>query len=318
MQAPREILESALERRRLDPRSRRDAYRLLNGRGDGAPPGLTLDRYGDWLVLSSRTALPELRAWGEAGLAATGGAGVVLKLRERRAGSGSSEVLLGPSLNGPVRVREEDAVFLCDLDGSLGTGLFLDQAETRRFIRPGCADREVLNLFAHTCSFSVHAALAGARRVTSVDISKRALARGRENMSESGLDPNQHRWFADDVPEHLARAARRGLSYDLVVLDPPTFGRGRKGKVLALGRDLEALVGLSARLVAPGGRLLVAFHGAGLEEERALEAASAGADGRVVTLAHRFGLPDWDHPSVSEPDEEDRGDYLSTLVLNVG
>lgn len=312
------MLERALERRRRDPRSARDAYRVLNGRGDGAPAGLTLDKYADWLVLSSRSAEPELGAWALAARDRLQSAGVVLKRLDRRGGAGTSEVLLGSSPPRPVSVREEDAVLLCDLDGALGTGLFLDQAETRRFIRDGLEGREVLNLFAYTGAFSVHAALGGARRVTSVDASKRALARGRENMAASGLDPDRHRWFSDDVSTHLARAVRRGSMYDLVILDPPSFGRGPRGKVLSLEKDLETLVASAAKLVAPGGRLVVALHGATIDEARALRAAEAACPSRTLALSHRFGLPAWDHPVVGAPDPRDRGDYLRTLVLDVG
>src|SRR2546429_52057 len=81
------------------------------------------------------------------------------------------------------------------------TGLFLDQRDTRLHVRACSKGVEVLNLFAYTCAFSVHAALGGARRVTSVDSSRAALSRGRENMSASGLDPDAHRWFDDDAIE---------------------------------------------------------------------------------------------------------------------
>lgn len=318
MSDPRGLVERALERRRGDPRSARDAYRVVNGLGDDAPPGLTIDKYSDWLVLSARAPEPELRDWAEAAQGCLGSVGVVVKHLERRAGAGTSATLLGTSPSAPVRVREDDATFLCDLDGALGTGLFLDQAETRRFIRDGLRGREVLNLFAYTGAFSVHAALGGARRVTSVDVSRRALARGRENMQASGLDPDRHRWFPDDVATHLARAVRRGSMYDLVILDPPSFGRGTGGKVLSLAKDLDHLVSLAASVVAPGGRLVVALHGAAIDEGRAIRAAEAAQPTRGVRLAHRFGLPAWDHPAVSAPDAEDRGDYLRTLVLDVG
>jgi 23S rRNA (cytosine1962-C5)-methyltransferase len=270
------------------------------------------------LVLTTRRPDPELADWAETARGLIGSTGVVQKVKARTAGQGSSQVQLGQTRPGLVQVREEDAVFLCDLDGSLGTGLFLDQAETRRLIRGYSSGAEVLNLFAYTGAFSVHAALAGAKRVTSVDVSKRALARGRENMVASGLDPDRHRWFTDDVPEHLARAVRRGLAYDLVILDPPTFGRGKGSKVLALERDLDSLVSRAVRLVAPGGLLVAAFHGAAFTADRALEAIAEGAEGRTLHRRHQLGLPEWDHPAVSEPDEDDRGDYLRTLVLTIG
>src|SRR5262249_41175671 len=150
-----------------------------------------------------------IRAWAEAAHEELGADGVVVKILRRTVAESTSEVIRGAPPKAPIAVREDDAVFLCDLDDGISTGLFLDHHDTRPLVGAYAPGVEVLNLFAYTCAFSVHAALAGARRVTSVDVSKRALGRGRANMTASGVDADRHRWFGDDVMEFLARSERR-------------------------------------------------------------------------------------------------------------
>ncbi|MEL6185902.1 MAG: class I SAM-dependent methyltransferase, partial [Myxococcota bacterium] len=199
-------------------------------------------------------------------------------------------------------------------DDGVQTGLFLDHRETRWRARDFSAGHEVLNLFAYTCAFSVHAALAGAERVTSVDVSQRSLSWGRRNMALSGLDPNRHRWFADDVLAHLRRP--RG-TYGLVILDPPVFGHGRRP--FSLERDLVRLLRGAFSQLAPGGVLIFSTHHTGLTDpvlEAACREAALGCQ-RTLDLIERRGLPEWDHPISGDPTPGDRGNYLRTLCLRV-
>lgn len=294
-----------------------DAYRLVNGPGDGAPAGLTIDRYADYLVVAAREGVDAelVEAWARAAAALTGARGVVLKRLLRPVKRSTSAPMFGEPPPPELCVREDDATFLCALDDGVSTGLFLDQREARRYVRPYARGAEVLNLFAYTCAFSVHAALAGARRVTSVDAARRALARGRENMRASGLDPDRHRWFPDDVATHLARAGRRGDRYGLVILDPPVFGHaGAKRHVLS--QALEELVAGAVAVVEPGGVLALSVHA--LEVDHAALEALLERTGRPRETLAVLGLPGWDHPTVAEPSGADRGEYLKTLVVRLG
>jgi 23S rRNA (cytosine1962-C5)-methyltransferase len=301
-----------------------DAWRWINGAGDDAPSGLTIDCYRHegtqaWLVVGAREHLGQeevARAWAKAAGDRVSAVGVVLKRLSRSVRESTSELIFGAPPPSPVRVREDDAVFLCELDDGISTGLFLDQREVRRRSRDFASGREVLNLFAYTCAFSVHAALAGARRVTSVDVSKKALRRGRENMSASGLDPNRHRWFDDDVFAFLARQRKKAPAYELVVADPPVFGRAR-GATFALERELPLLLSGCIAATAPSGVVVFSTHLLSVEQDVLVAAARAAAAGvsRSITVLETMGLPEWDHPAVSASD--DRGNYLKTLVLRV-
>lgn len=314
-QTPLDVVSAAVSKRRATaPDFRLTAHRWVNGPGDGAPPGVAADRYGDAVVLHVRAEVPE-----ETRDAYAGALREVLdppllveKVWSPRRAESTSRVRWGDA-TGPVDIHEDDATFRCWLDDGIQTGLFLDHRETRRFVRTFAAGAEVLNAFAYTCAFSVHAALAGAARVTSVDVSRRALGRGRENMALSGLDADAHRWFADDVVEHLER---RGASYDVIVLDPPLTGRTKK-RHFALLRDLDALATGAVARLAPGGRLVFSTHALELDSNRLLLAVERAAAGRRVAVLAELGLPPWDHPVAAAPVDGDRGDYLHTLVLGV-
>lgn len=318
---PSFVLDEALRRRATGAPPDVTAYRVLNGPADGAPAGLTLDRYGAYLVMSARAHLPRdlVLEWAEAARARLEPEGVVLKWLAPRVADSRSERLFGEVPEARIEVREGQARLLCALDDGVQTGLFLDHRETRWLAREHAAGVEVLNLFAYTCAFSVHAAQAGATRVTSVDASRKALDWGRDNMRASGCDPDRHRWFTDDVVRHVGRG--QGGQYGLIILDPPVFGRA-KGRSFSLKNDLGALLEGSIRKLAPRGVLIFSTHHQELEEAEllgAVQAAAARVGGRV-RLEEQRGLPSWDHPvdpAARGADALDRGNYLKTLVLRM-
>jgi 23S rRNA (cytosine1962-C5)-methyltransferase len=301
----RELLEAASTKRRALFAGRRiDAYRVLNGPGDGAPAGLTVDRYLDWIIVSARASLREdvIERWTQAILLVLEPKGIVLERLAKERTSSTVTILAGSVPDTPVHIREEDAVFSCDL-GRGHTGLFLDLREVRLDVGRRARDQEVLNLFAHTCAFSIHAALGGASRVTSVDVSKKALTRGRENMIASGLDPDRHRWFTDDALDHLRRRNR----YGLVIVDPPVFGRSKRGRTFSLLEDLDRLLDGAFARASEGGIVVVCTHATQLGGGVLRGAMSAR--GTVISEA---GLPP-DFPVRTEP-SEDRGDYLKVVM----
>ena len=155
-----------------------------------------------------------------------------------------------------------------DFAAGYSVGLFLDQRENRRFVRE-LAPKSLLNCFAYTCSFSVAGAVAGARTV-SIDLSKKSLARGKENFVLNSVSTKDHRFLVDDVMEALPRLVRRGEKFDVVVLDPPTFSRSHSGKAFHVERDLEKLLVLALETAEQGGRILLSTNCSDLDA-RALE-----------------------------------------------
>src|SRR5437899_4954664 len=130
--------------------------------------------------------------------------------------------------------------FGLDFGTGYSPGLFLDQRENRRRVRH-IAPRRLLNCFAYTCSFSVCAAYVGATTLN-IDLSKKSLARGRENFALNSLPTVDHRFIADDVTAVLPRLARQGEKFDAIILDPPTFSRSPGGKAFQVENDFEKLL----------------------------------------------------------------------------
>lgn len=239
------------------------AYRLCNGAGDELP-GVVVDRYGDFAVLAVSSDEASSRVDEIAALLVEHGArGVYLKRRERAdqrkvdpEKTAPREPIAGDAAPDELLVTEGDLVFPVRLGDGLSTGLFVDQRENRALVRRCAKDARVLNLFAYTCSFSLAAAAGGAREVVSVDLAEPALERGRRAFERNGLDPVTHRFVQGDCVEWLGRARRKGERFDLVILDPPSFGtRGRRA-TFEVDRDLSAIAADALALLEPGGRLL--------------------------------------------------------------
>jgi 23S rRNA (cytosine1962-C5)-methyltransferase len=133
--------------------------------------------------------------------------------------------------------------------------LFIDQRDNRARIQELSAQKQVLNLFSYTCSFSVAAARGGASRVTSVDLSGRALERGKLNFAASGLDPEAHEFVQTDAVRFVRGAVKHGRRFDVIVLDPPSFATVGRA-TFRFERDITALMADCLRLLAPAGVIL--------------------------------------------------------------
>jgi 23S rRNA (cytosine1962-C5)-methyltransferase len=127
-------------------------------------------------------------------------------------------------------------------------GVFPEHAFLWKWMRNKiCPGASLLNLFAYTGGASIIGAKAGAR-VCHVDASKAAVAWARENASLNGVE--NVRWIVDDVIKFLSREVRRGVCYDGIILDPPTFGRGSHGEVFKIENDLPTILNLCFKLLS--------------------------------------------------------------------
>ncbi len=151
-------------------------------------------------------------------------------------------------------VKEAGLSFRVNLTDYLDTGLFLDHRITRGMVRAEAKDKQVLNLFCYTGSFSVYAAAGGAAGVDSVDLSKTYLNWAEENMALNGLGDPKHHFFHADVKQWLDELAPD--HYDLVVMDPPTFSNSKRMKdFLDIQRDHVELLNKTLHAMKTGGIL---------------------------------------------------------------
>ena len=287
-----------------------DTFRLCHGAGDGVP-GVTVDRYGDWLVAGLVEPATERRELVLDALASLGARGVYLKLPPRSARRLEPAQLgeLAPPL--PVRgepapalfeVREHGLRFGVSLGDGLSTGLFLDQRANRQRVRAAAHGRRVLNLFAYSGSFTVAAIAGRAAATVTVDVSRKALDRAASNIAALGAQPGDHRLERADAAEWLERAARRGERFDLVVLDPPSFATTKHAR-FAAAEDFGRLASSCLRCLAPGGQLLACTNHRGLRHGRLAEqlAGLAAALGcRVRRLEHLPAPVDFPPPPGEE------------------
>lgn len=285
------------------------AFRLVNEEGD-ALPRLAVDVYGDWLVAQ---LYGDDGPWADGArrdrlldaLAALGFDGVYLKVRPRQANVlvDTRREELAPKLPvrgtpapEPLAIVEEGMPLLVRLGDGLSTGLFLDQRANRSRVRELARGASVANLFAYTCAFSVAAALGGAKRTVSVDASAAALERGRENMVHAGVledgrsaalpQPGrnlgaEHAFVADDAFAWLAKAAKKGERFNLVVLDPPSYSSTKKSRFVA-DENYAEVAAQALKLLTPGGRLLACTNHRGISQSRFRKILfDAGREARV-------------------------------------
>jgi len=277
--------------------ARPSAMRLFSGESEGLP-GVTIDRYGDFVLVQwlSAGALPWRDELYEAIAAQIAPAGLYEQRRLRSLGGQAAPEpavkVAGRDAPLEIIVEEGDCRFAVDVTAPLGVGFFPDLRLGRDAVAKHAPLRRVLNLFSYPGAFSVRAARAGAALVVAVDTAAKAHARARRNLELSGLDPNQMELITADALKTLERFAERQRFFDLVVCDPPTFSHG-PGRPFSATADLGRLAAAAASVLSSGGLLAFATNAAKLsaaEVDRAL-AEGAAASGHDLRIVERHGLP---------------------------
>lgn len=325
-----EKLQQALTKRQpLLARADTQIWRALSGESDGLP-GIYVDIYGPAAVMNvyegklpTTLSIPQTSAALLQLLHPLGIRAVYVKpfVRDRSrlggqlppavtnpdptAAGGAGEPL-GQSEGGQLTVREKSWNLEVRLYDGLSTGVFIDQRENRAWVHHLAASRKnlrVLNTFSYTCPFSVAAAVGGAKEVTSVDVSGKYLDWGKRNLTLNHIDPAAHRFARMDTFEFFAYAKRKSLAYDLIILDPPSFGSGNKRKGIRAWSavdDYARLVRQAAELLTPRGVILASTNNTELSHPGRLE--------REITTGLSTRRPRWlELPPAGEDIRAERG-----------
>ncbi|MDC5822476.1 class I SAM-dependent methyltransferase [Vibrio europaeus] len=180
--------------------------------------------------------------------------GKVIVVQYRYAEGAPSEVLLGELDNRPV-VEESGLKYQLDIGRNQNFGLFLDMRLGRDWVKAHAKHKNVLNLFAYTCGFSVAAIEGGADQVMNVDMSRSSLSKGRENHKLNGHNVNQVKFLGYDIFRSWGKIRKMGR-YDLIVIDPPSFQKGS----FALTKDYKRILRKLPELLAEGGEVIACVN----------------------------------------------------------
>lgn len=195
-----------------------------------------------------------------------------------------------------MEVREGDLRFLVNLTDFLDTGLFSDHRQTRGIIRKMSENKDFLNLFAYTGSFTCAAALGGARSTVTVDRSLTYINWAKDNLELNGLWSGRHNLVQSDVIRYLEKAGSKGEKFDLAFVDPPSFFKEETtGRDFDIKRDHPQLLKDVIRVMRPKGDILFStnhqrftpcFQGLVVKEITALTPGTIPEDYRNRNIHH--------------------------------
>ena len=290
------------------------AFRLFNQEGDGFG-GLTVDLYGDYAVFSwynsyvyqirkviseaFRQVFPEVL-------------GAYEKIRFKGLDYESAHVY-GQEAPDFFTVLENGVLYQVFMNDGLMTGIFLDQHEVRGSLVDGLAmGKSLLNMFSYTAAFSVAAAMGGASQTTSVDLAKRSRELSQAHFQANGISTDDHRFIIMDVFEYFKYAKRKGWTYDVIVLDPPSFARNKK-QTFSVAKDYHKLISQSLEILNPGGIIIASTNAANVSRQKFTEQIDKGFAGRSYQILNKYGLP----ADFAYNKKDESSNYLKVISMKV-
>ena len=290
------------------------AFRLFNQEGDGFG-GLTVDLYGDYAVFSwynsyvyqirqtiseaFRQVFPEVL-------------GKYEKIRFKGLDYESAHIY-GQEAPDFFTVLENGVLYQVFMNDGLMTGIFLDQHEVRGSLVDGLAmGKSLLNMFSYTAAFSVAAAMGGASQTTSVDLAKRSRELSQAHFQANGISTGDHRFIVMDVFEYFKYAKRKGLTYDVIVLDPPSFARNKK-QTFSVAKDYHKLISQSLEILNPEGIIIASTNAANVSRQKFTEQIDKGFAGRSYQILNKYGLP----ADFAYNKKDESSNYLKVISMKV-
>lgn len=180
--------------------------------------------------------------------------GTSIVLQHRYADGAPSEVLWGELNDSPI-VVEHGLKYQLGIGRNQNFGLFLDMRNGRQWVQDNAKDKNVLNLFAYTCGFSVAAIAGGARQCMNVDMSRGSLNKGRDNHRLNDHDMRSVNFLGYDIFKSWGKI-KKGGPYELVIIDPPSFQKGS----FALTKDYKKILRRLPDLLTEGGEVIACVN----------------------------------------------------------
>lgn len=290
------------------------AFRLFNQDGDDFG-GLTVDLYDEYAVFSwyntfiysrkdmiitaFQEVFPEVK-------------GAYEKIRFKGLDY-ESAFLYGQEAPENFTVLENGVAYQVFMNDGLMTGIFLDQHEVRGSLVDGlAAGKSLLNMFSYTAAFSIAAAMGGAVETTSVDLAKRSRELSKAHFKVNGVELDHHQFVVMDVFEYFKYAKRKGLTYDVIVLDPPSFARNKK-QIFSVAKDYHKLISQSLEILNPNGLIIASTNAANVTVEKFRQQIEKGFGSQKHGYLVAYRLPaDF---TINKNDES--SNYLKVFTIRV-
>ncbi|MFE0300135.1 class I SAM-dependent rRNA methyltransferase [Priestia megaterium] len=292
------------------------AFRIFNSEGDGIG-GLIIDYYDGYYVMSWYSeGIYQFKEYViEALKSAPNFKGLYQKKRFNVKGQYIEEddFVAGDKGEFPLIVKENGIRFAVYLNDGAMVGVFLDQRDVRKTIRDKYAKgKTVLNMFSYTGAFSVAAALGGAAKTTSVDLANRSLAKTIEQFSVNGIDHEAQDIIVEDVFKYFKYAFKKNMTFDLVVLDPPSFAKSKK-HTFSAAKDYKDLLKEAIALTKPNGVIVASTNASNFDMKKfhSFIEKAFNEKGERYKMMEQFALPS-DFKTIKEFKS---GNYLKVVFI---
>ncbi|MBJ8349139.1 class I SAM-dependent rRNA methyltransferase [Streptococcus zalophi] len=290
------------------------AFRVFNQDGDNFG-GLTIDLYGDYAIFSwynlfvyqikemiiaaFKDIFPEIK-------------GAYEKIRFKGLNYQSAH-LYGQEAPETFIILENGVSYQVFLNRGLMTGIFLDQHEVREaLVTHLSSGKKILNLFSYTAAFSVAASMGGAIETTSVDLANRSKKMSEAHFKANHFDLTNHQFIVMDVFNFLKYAKRHHLTYDVIIIDPPSFAKNKK-KVFSVAKDYRQLISQSLPLLNDQGLIIASTNAANLSVAQFKKELEKGFGTQKHSYEALYQLPS--DFRINKNDE--RSNYLKVFTIKV-
>lgn len=312
-------IETAVQHRKElmnDPNT--TAFRIFNGEGDGIG-GLIIDYYDGFYVIHWYSE--GIYSFREDVLKAVREKldfkGIYEKKRFDQKGQyiEDDDFVEGERGEFPMIVKENGVRFAVDLNDGAMTGIFLDQREVRKAIRERYSSGAgMLNMFSYTGAFSVCSALGGAKKTTSVDVANRSKPKTIQQFEANDLDASQQEIIVDDVFQYFKYAARKERTFDLVVVDPPSFAKTKK-RTFSAAKDYPKLLKETIELTKHNGVIVASTNSSAVDVKtfKQFIKTACKEKGVAYDILEQYALPDDFRTIAAFPE----GNYLKVFFVKV-
>jgi 23S rRNA (cytosine1962-C5)-methyltransferase len=225
------------------------------------------------------------------------------------------DFVMGERGDFPMIVKENNVKVAVDLNDGPMVGFFLDQRKSRKTLMEKYSKgRDVLNTFSYTGIFSVFAALGGSKSTVSVDLANRSLEKTKEQFEINGIDLENNTIVVEDIFEYFTFAQKKDLTYDMIILDPPSFAKS-KNYIFKADKNYKDIISQSIRILKEDGLILASTNLEKMDMDKFVSQIEEGVreENKKFKILEIFTQPEDFKVNESYPE----GKYLKVVLLKI-